>query len=33
MIGERWIIEETAGHRWIETWAGALQVEVAKGML
>jgi hypothetical protein len=32
-IGERWIIEEAAGHRWPETWAGALQAEVAKGML
>ena len=32
-ISECWIIEETAGHRWTETWAGALQAEVAKGML
>jgi len=32
-IGECWIIEEATGHRWTETWAGALHAEVARGML
>ena len=32
-IGECWIIQDAVGHKWTETWAGALQVEVARGML
>jgi hypothetical protein len=33
VIGECWVIEEAAGHRWTETWARALQAEVVRGML
>jgi len=33
MLDERWTIEEAAGHRRTEARAGALQEEVARGML